>query len=64
MPFHDLNSDDRGSDEIRWTAGGRTDVTILIDGERIARREVQKGQRVIIAYEDATDPDKMIKEDN
>jgi len=55
MPFHDLNSDERGSDEIRWTAGGRTDVTILIDGELIERREVQKGQRVIIAYEDATD---------
>lgn len=55
MPFHDLNSDERGSDEIRWTAGGRTDVTILIDGERIERREIQKGQRVIIAYEDATD---------
>ena len=57
MPFYDLNSDDRGSDEIRWTAGGRTDVTILIDGELIERREVQKGQRVIIAYEDATDTD-------
>jgi len=55
MPFYDLNSDERGSDEIRWTAGGRTDVTILIDGELIERREVQKGQRVIIAYEDATD---------
>jgi hypothetical protein len=53
--MHDLNSDERGSDEIRWTAGGRSRVVIYIDGERIADRELQKSQRVIVAYEDRSE---------
>lgn len=52
MPMHDLNSEERGSDEIRWTAGGQSHVVVYIDGEMIADRELQKAQRVIIAYED------------
>jgi hypothetical protein len=53
MPFHDLNSDERGSDEIRWTAGGRSEVTVIVGGERVFRGELQKAERVIVAYEDA-----------
>jgi hypothetical protein len=52
MTFHDLTSDDRGSDQIRWEAGGRSDVTVIVGGERVYRGELQKAQRVIIAYED------------
>jgi len=58
MPFHDMNSDERGSDEIRWTAGGKSEVTILVGGERVFRGEVQKAERVIIAYENADSDDK------
>jgi hypothetical protein len=60
MPFHDLNSDERGSDEIRWTAGGRSEVTVIVGGERVFRGELQKAERVIVAYEDA---EKAEKED-
>lgn len=53
MPFHDLDSEERGSDELRWTAGGRSKVTVLVGGQRVFRGEVQKAERVIIAYEDS-----------
>lgn len=53
MTFHDLNSDERGSDQIRWEAGGKSHVTILVGGERVFRGELQKAERVIVAYEDA-----------
>ena len=55
MPFHDLNTDERGSDQIRWEAGGKSNVTILVGGERVFRGEIQKAERVIVAYEDASD---------
>lgn len=53
MTLHDLNSDDRGSDQIRWEAGGRSDVTVIVGGERVFRGELQKSERVVIAYEDS-----------
>lgn len=53
MPMFDLNSDERDSDEIRWTAGGRSNVTVIVGGERVFRGELQKAERVIIAYDDA-----------
>jgi hypothetical protein len=51
--MYNHNSDERGSDEIRWTAGGKSEVTVLVGGERVFRGEVQKSERVIVAYEES-----------
>lgn len=56
-PIHNLNSEERGSDEIRWTAGGRSHVVVYIGGEKIADRELLKSQRVIVSYEDRSESD-------
>jgi len=55
VTFHDLNSDERGSDQIRWEAGGKSEVTVIVGGERVYRGELQKAERVIIAYENCSE---------
>ena len=57
MPMFDLNSDERDDDHIRWTAGGESDVAVLVNGKKVYQGEIGKGQDVIIAYADATDGD-------
>jgi hypothetical protein len=52
MPMFDLGSEERDTDEIRWTAGGKSNVTVIVGGERVFRGDVQKGERIIIAYSD------------
>lgn len=63
MPMYDLNSDERDDDRVVWTAGGESHVAVLVAGERVWRGDLQKSQRVTIAYSDGAGEDEEIKAD-
>jgi hypothetical protein len=50
MPIFRHDSDERDQDIIEWTAGGESDVALLIGGRTIGRETVPKGQRVRIVF--------------
>lgn len=52
-PMYDLDSEDRDDDMITWTAGGRSEVVVLVGGAKVYHGEVGKSERVTIAWADS-----------
>ena len=55
MAMYDLDSDERDTDRITWSAGGRSHLVIMHRGRRLVDTVVRKSDNVTLAYSDDLD---------